>query len=178
MPRVIAVDVEKCVGCHSCEVACAVAHSAAKTLFEAIQEQSLPQPRVSVVAVGEMSVPVQCRHCQDAPCVEVCPKEALQKPDPEGPVIFDPELCTVCQLCILACPFGVISLSSDGKSIIRCDQCAERVQQGGEPACVEACPTGALQFLTVDELPSEALPRSARELMELLEHDRIEAGAG
>ena len=178
MPRVIAIDVKKCLGCHSCEVACALAHSAAKTLGEAIQEQPLAQPRILLVAVGEASVPVQCRHCEDAPCVEICPKEALQQPDPEGPVIFDPELCTACQLCIIACPFGVISLSFDGKSIIRCDQCAERVEQGMQPACVDACPTGAIQFVSIDELPAEALPRSASETVALLEQEDVEAAQG
>jgi len=121
MPRVIAVDVDRCMGCHSCEIACAVAHSDGKTLFAAIQEEPLPQPRVSVLAAGEMAVPLQCRHCEDAPCVEICPTKALQKPDPEGPVTIDQELCIGCKSCIMVCPFGVITMSADGKTIIKCD---------------------------------------------------------
>jgi len=169
MPRVIAVDVTKCMGCHSCEVACAVAHSRGKTLLAAIQEQPLPQPRVSVLAAGEMAVPLQCRHCEDAPCVAICPTKALQKPDPEGPVIIDQELCIGCKSCIMVCPFGVITMSADGKSIIKCDLCIERLNEGEDPACVEACPTGALQLVTVDELAARSRQLAVTELVATIE---------
>ena len=169
MPRVIAVDVAKCMGCHSCEIACAVAHSDGKTLFAAIQEEPLPQPRVSVLAAGEMAIPLQCRHCEDAPCVEICPTKALQKPDSEGPVTIDQELCIGCKSCIMVCPFGVITMSADGKTIIKCDLCIERLDEGEDPACVEACPTGALQLVTVDELAARSRQLAVTELVTTLE---------
>ena len=160
MPRVIAVEIDRCLGCHSCELACALAHSSAASLYKALQQRPLPQPRLAVVAVGEASVPVQCRHCEAAPCVTICPKEALQKPDPDGPVIFDPELCTACQLCIIACPFGVISMSADGKTIIKCDMCVERLERGEEPACVSACPTRSLALMDVEAVAARARERT------------------
>ncbi len=169
MPRVIAVDVDRCMGCHSCEIACAVAHSESKSLLEAVQERPLPQPRVSVLSAGEMAVPLQCRHCEDAPCVEICPTKALQKPDPEGPVTIDPELCIGCKSCIMVCPFGVISMSTDGKSIIKCDLCIARLNEGEEPACVEACPTGALQLVTVDELAARSRQLAVTQLLASIE---------
>ncbi len=145
MPQVITVDVERCTGCHSCEIACAVAHSDSGELFQAIQQD--PQPRMVVVAIGETAVPLHCQHCQDAPCAAVCPKEAIQRSDPDGPVILDEELCVGCQACVIVCPFGMIRMSADGKTAIKCDMCIERQQAGQPPACVEACPTGALQLI-------------------------------
>ncbi len=177
MPRVIIVDVEKCVGCHSCEVACAIAHSTAKTLVEAMQEQPPPQPSVAVVAVGEAAVPLQCRHCEDAPCVQVCPRDALQRPDPEGPVLVDHELCTGCQACVIVCPFGMITMSSDGKSVIKCDLCIERLGRGEQPACVEACPTGSLQLLDTAD-PAAQEQRQAVEVIMTAPVQQDTPGAG
>ena len=178
MPRVITVDVRKCMGCHSCEIACAIAHSEAKTLFEAIGERPLPQPRVSVLAVGEAAIPLQCRHCEDAPCVEICPTGALQKPDSEGPVTIDHELCIGCKSCIIVCPFGVIAMSADGKTIVKCDMCIERLERDEQPACVEACPTGAMQLVSVDELTAAARGRTASEIVTVLAEQGGKANQG
>lgn len=165
MPKVIVVDIEKCMGCKSCELQCAVAHSASKELTSAIQESPRPRHRVTVIAVGEMAVPLQCRHCEDAPCVAICPTGALQKPNPEGPVTIDQDLCIGCKSCLLVCPFGVISLGPEGKSLIKCDMCMERLEAGQPPACVEACPTGALQLKDVEELTAEVRRQAAGELV-------------
>jgi carbon-monoxide dehydrogenase iron sulfur subunit len=170
MRGIIHADISKCLACRSCELACAVAHTKAGELMVALQqEKSDLAPRVTVVAAGEMAVPLQCRHCEDAPCVNVCPTGALTKPEPEGPVVFDLELCIGCKSCILVCPFGVISLTDDGKAIIKCDLCAERVEAGGQPACVEACPTGALTLEEVAEIAREVRARAAAQLAESME---------
>jgi len=165
MPQVITVDVAKCMGCHSCEVACAVEHSESQNLLEAINQRPIPHPRVAVMAAGDMAVPLQCRQCEDAPCVAVCPTSALQKPDPEGPVTIDQEMCIGCKSCIIVCPFGVISLSPDAQAIIKCDMCIDRLAEGRQPACVEACPTGALQLVHIEELTAEARRRTVGELL-------------
>ena len=149
MPRVITTDVDKCMGCHSCEIACAVEHSESQNLLEAIKQTPIPRPRVAVMAASDMAVPLQCRHCEDAPCVAICPTGALQKPDPEGPVTIDQEMCIGCKSCIIVCPFGVISMSAEGHAIIKCDMCIDRLAEGRQPACVEACPTGAMQLVTL-----------------------------
>ncbi len=165
MPQVIVVDVGKCVGCHSCEMACAIAHSEAEVLADAIRQEPLPRPGVIVVAVGEAAVPLQCRHCEEAPCVQVCPRDALQRPDPEGPVLVDHELCTGCQACVIVCPFGMITMSSDGKSVIKCDLCIERLDRGEQPACVEACPTGSLQLLDSAEPAAQEQHKAVEVIM-------------
>ncbi len=145
-------------------MACAAAHTKSGDLVVALQEEEGLTPRVSVVGAGEMAVPLQCRHCEDAPCVSVCPTGALQKPEAEGPVVMDSAVCIGCKSCILVCPFGVISLSPDGKAIVKCDLCVDRVEAGREPACVEACPTGALSLRQVADIAREMRERAAAEL--------------
>jgi len=145
------VEVSKCLACKSCEFACAVAHSKSKTVHGAIREDPLPESRVSLVAVEDLAIPLQCRHCEDAPCVSICPTNALEKTEAEGPVLIDVERCIGCKFCIAVCPFGVITLSREGKAALKCDLCIDRLKEGEQPACVEACHTGALRFGTVSE---------------------------
>jgi len=163
--RVIAVEIEKCMGCRSCELACAVAHSASKQLATAIRERPRPQHRVTVMPVRDLAVPLQCRHCEDPPCVAVCPTGALQKTETEGAVLIDADKCIGCKACILVCPFGVIALSEDGHAIIKCDLCVERLEQGEEPACVAACPTRALSLKTVEEVAAAHRERSLGDIV-------------
>jgi len=146
MSKAIMVDIEKCLACRSCEIACALAHSRSGILGEALTEQPMPQRRVSVVPAGEFAVPIQCRHCEDAPCIKVCPSQAIHRHGPEDPVLIRTDLCIGCKLCLMVCPFGVIELSRDGKAVVKCDLCIKRTREGEPPACVESCPTRALQF--------------------------------
>jgi len=163
MSKVIMIDIERCLACKSCEIACAVAHSQSKVLEESITEQPRPQNRVTVESAGEFGVPMQCRHCEDAPCITVCPTQAIHRHDPRGPVLIDRDLCIGCKFCLMVCPFGVIDVSSDGKMMIKCDLCFERAKQGKEPACIEACPTKALKFADERELINGKRHRAAVE---------------
>lgn len=146
------VEVSRCMGCRSCEIACAVAHSASKDLFEALGEEPRPTSRVKVEAAEESAVPLQCRHCEDAPCVAICTTKALEKLGPNLPVLIKEERCIGCKFCIMVCPFGVIGLRADGKVALKCDLCIERLEVGEDPACVAACPTKALRFLPPNEV--------------------------
>jgi len=161
----IIVDIEKCLACKSCEIACAVAHSQSKKLEEAIGEMPRPQRRVTVLSAGEFAVPLQCRHCEDAPCIAVCPTGAIHRLEAEGPVLIEQEKCIGCKYCLIVCPFGVIELSGDGKAMIKCDLCFERARAGQEPACVEACPTKALKLVSEKELAAGKRRRAAQDLV-------------
>jgi carbon-monoxide dehydrogenase iron sulfur subunit len=152
MDKIIVVEIEKCMSCHSCELACATAHSESKDLIKAIREKNKPFPNIILEKIEEMVLPIHCRHCEDAPCVTVCPSGAISRPAEDSPVILDSSKCIGCHACILVCPFGVIKRGPDGKSLIKCDLCFERLNEGGEPACVEACITGAIKFIEIEEL--------------------------
>lgn len=165
MAKMIVVDERRCLGCKSCELACAMAHSEAASLVEALLAESRPQSRIHVEPLEAPApqgalleagcMPMQCRHCEDAPCMAVCPSGAIYRPETGGPVLLDPQRCIGCKFCIVACPFGVIALSRDGKAVVKCDRCRERLAGGELPACVDACPTGALEYRDLDEWLAE-----------------------
>jgi len=152
MDKMIVVDIEKCLGCHSCELACAVAHSKSKDLFKAIYEEPRSVPRIILEDYENNTVPIHCRHCEDAPCVTVCPTGAISRPTPDSPVTLDSDKCIGCHACIMVCPFGVIQINPYGKSVIKCDLCFERLENGQEPACAEACKTGAIKFVAIKDV--------------------------
>jgi len=164
MGKVIMVAVEKCLACKSCEVACALAHSKSEVLEEAITEQPKPRRRVTVEAVGEFGVPMQCRHCEDAPCIVVCPTGAIHRQQVDGPVLIEQEQCIGCKFCLVVCPFGVIDISDDGKAMVKCDLCIERTKAGQQSACVQACPTKALKLVDEKNLAADRRKRAAKEL--------------
>jgi len=151
----LVVKVDRCLGCRSCELACAVEHSASRDLYEAIHETPGPRARVRVSQGATFAIPLQCRQCADAPCVAICPTSALHRADEDSPVFIDHARCIGCTWCVLACPFGVITLDAKGRTIIKCDQCFERVEHGELPACVSACPTGALEFKALEDVVAE-----------------------
>lgn len=165
MDKVIAINIEKCLACKSCEIACAVVHSESKVLQEAIQESPKPQRMVTVEAAGAFGVPMQCRHCEDAPCITVCPTAAILRHETNGPVLIEQDRCIGCKFCLMVCPFGVIDISRDGKAVVKCDLCIERTSAGEEPACVASCPTGALQFCELTELLAERRRAAAKQAL-------------
>jgi carbon-monoxide dehydrogenase iron sulfur subunit len=145
----IVADPRKCLACRTCEFACALAHAENEDLAKALLAGA--QPRVYVEAAGQLAVPLQCRHCEDAPCLQVCPTGAIQRLNAESPVLVDQGKCIGCDYCVQVCPFGVIHLAADRKAIVKCDLCAARLAQGLAPACVAACPVGALAFEEIKE---------------------------
>ncbi len=139
---------EHCLGCKSCELACAVAHSASKTLYEAINELKPPQKRVFVESSGGLNFPLQCRQCLDAPCVHACMSGAMQFDRTTGLIQVDEPKCVGCMMCVMVCPFGVIAEVSSTHRVAKCDRCQDLDYN---PACVAACPTKAIEFVEVQE---------------------------
>ncbi len=137
------IDRDKCLGCKSCELQCAIERdSVSKTLRGAVQESPKPMARVSVAGSTGRSFPLQCRQCQDASCMRACPAGALQREDETGVIVLKQAKCRGCWMCVMSCPFGVIMPSTQYKVAMKCDACIHRE----EPACVNACPTGALSL--------------------------------
>jgi formate dehydrogenase iron-sulfur subunit len=102
-----------------------------------------------------------CMHCTDAACVQACPVGAAAK-HPDGSVCVDHDRCVGCGYCNWACPFGVPKLDSEFKKTYKCRLCGDRVSEGLKPACVSACPTGALEFGEREEMLVIAKGRVAK----------------
>lgn len=161
----VLADPTKCIGCQSCEIACAVAHLG--TSVTTAGETKIPfQPRLRVVRTSRVTMPIQCRHCEDAPCANACPVGAIVRQD--GVVLVKQERCIGCKTCVLACPFGAMDMvpalengarveqpglkmdTPDGKVpkeryvAHKCDLCIGRP---GGPACVEVCLARALTLV-------------------------------
>lgn len=163
MAKVIVVDEQRCMGCKQCMTECAMAHTQAATLIEALRGGEQPQPRVHVEPIGTFGMPMQCRHCEDAPCVAVCPTGAVYRHSPGAPVLLDVDKCIGCKACVLACPFGVMEMSRSGKAVAKCDLCIHRTAKGQEPACVAGCPTGALEFANMEQWLRERRRQAAQQ---------------
>ncbi|WP_338560092.1 4Fe-4S dicluster domain-containing protein [Erwinia sp. E_sp_B04_7] len=165
MSNMIVASAEKCIGCHTCEVACAVIH--AGTIAVGAEHYF---PRLKVVKQGAVSVPVMCRQCENAPCVAACPVAALQKG--EHSVEMIPLRCIDCKSCMVACPFGAIEIVSQSDEarhsiplIRKCDLCAGH-EEG--PVCIAVCPTDALLLLTPGDLSLQQQKRQQQVAIESL----------
>ena len=133
-------EVKKCLGCKSCEIACAVAHSLTKDLFKSIGEEVKSLPRKKVLGGKDKNYPVSCRHCKEPKCVDACMSHALSYDADIGLVIHDETRCVGCWMCVMVCPYAAIRPNIKTRIPLRCDKCKDR----DEPACVKACPTGAI----------------------------------
>ena len=155
-PKEIFVKPDRCVGCLSCMTACAVEHSRSKTLFGAVGEFPPPKSRVYVEWMApDKKIPIVCRQCEDAPCMYACISGAISRNE-TGVVVTDADKCIGCWTCVMVCPYGVIGRHLEAGKAYRCDRCPDR----DLPACVSACPTGALVFDTVPDY-SKAQRRQA-----------------
>lgn len=167
------VDPHRCMACRSCELACAVNRdSVSRTLAGALREEVRPTARVAVQRLQRLSLPVQCRHCQKALCMDSCPSGALYRSAEGDRVILADNLCIGCWMCVAVCPFGAVKPSSTGRVAIKCDGC-----HGMErPFCVDACPTGALAYLDARGMRLAAR-RKAGDLVALLLEGQLPRGA-
>lgn len=145
----ILVNTDRCLGCKTCELACCIAHSAGKDLFGAMLNGERPVRRVRVETNPDNSIilPIQCRQCREPKCVSACMTGAMHLDENTGLVLNRQEKCVGCWMCVMVCPYGVIVPGEEQKLAVKCDQC---LSEGHGPACVKACPTGALKFMEVD----------------------------
>ena len=99
-----------------------------------------------------------CKHCVDAPCLEVCPTGSIVRTEFDTVYIQEP-VCNGCRDCIAACPFGVIHVSAEKHVAQKCTFCYDRLKVGLVPACAQACPTASIQFGPIEELRARAQRR-------------------
>ncbi|MGH3472673.1 MAG: 4Fe-4S dicluster domain-containing protein [Nocardioidaceae bacterium] len=149
-----AIDQRTCIGCHACTVACKTEHEVPvgqfRTWVKYVDSGTFPE---STRDFGVM----RCNHCTDAPCIQICPTNALFK-RPDGIVDFDNELCIGCKACMQACPYDAIYIDKSTNTAAKCNFCAHRVDNGLEPACVTVCPTHSIWVGDLDD-PASGISR-------------------
>jgi Fe-S-cluster-containing dehydrogenase component len=152
----VLTDTTRCIGCRSCEKAC-------------VEERGLPAPNIDDTSVfreerspdseqwtvvnsydtekGTIFVKKQCMHCWQPGCTSACLTAAMYKTK-EGPVVWRGDKCMGCRFCMVSCPFTIPKFEYDewNPDIAKCNMCFQRLEQGKNPACVDACPTEALIF--------------------------------
>ena len=153
------IDNRKCIGCHACTTACKSEHDVPvgvnRTYVKQVEKGEFPHTR-RIFSV------MRCNHCSDAPCVEICPVEALYTRE-DGIVDFDNNRCIGCKSCMQACPYDALYIDPDNKTAAKCNYCAHRVEVGRAPACVDVCPEHALIAGDMDNAETEISMLLARE---------------
>jgi Fe-S-cluster-containing dehydrogenase component/formate-dependent nitrite reductase membrane component NrfD len=148
------IDQRKCIGCHACTVACkeenGVPLGAFRTWVKYVERGQYPHTR------RYFSV-LRCNHCDDAPCVTICPTVALYR-RPDGIVDFDGARCIGCKSCMQACPYDALYIDPATRTAAKCHYCAHRVEVGLEPACVIVCPEQAIIAGDLDD-PASRIAR-------------------
>lgn len=158
----VLIDTTRCVGCRSCEVACAEANGLPEpdlgddSMLE--RERKTSESQFTVVnnyetEAGTVSAKKQCMHCLQPACASACLTKAMYKTD-SGPVIWREDKCMGCRFCMISCPFDMpkFEYNSAMPRIQKCSLCWTRLVEGGQPACVEACPAEALTYGRRNEL--------------------------
>ncbi len=159
--RAVFINPEQCIGCLQCEIACAIEHSASQDGSVAFLETPVPRKRIHVQPgpVATTAFPNRCRHCEPAPCLQVCPAGAISRDLEARLVLIDEQRCIGCAMCAVVCPFDVLTFHplAEGPGpetavAVKCDGCIDRVHRGETPACVEACKVDALIYGDINDL--------------------------
>ncbi|MBO4365750.1 MAG: 4Fe-4S dicluster domain-containing protein [Eggerthellaceae bacterium] len=150
----IVTDLNRCVGCLACSVACKALNGVLPGNFWNKTLRVGPNPKEGGSGqfpdVEMYFLTMQCQHCKDPECCKVCPTGASYKAD-DGTVQIDKEKCIGCQFCVMACPYGVRYLNEDEKVVEKCTLCQQRIVEGELPACVAQCGGMARFFGDLDK---------------------------
>jgi Fe-S-cluster-containing dehydrogenase component/formate-dependent nitrite reductase membrane component NrfD len=152
------IDHDRCIGCHACTVACKAENDVPvgsfRTWVKYVEKGTFPQ-------VKRHFAVLRCNHCTNAPCVKICPVNALEK-RADGIVDVDRDACIGCRACMQACPYDALYVNEDLGAVEKCHYCAHRVEKGLEPACVIVCPEQAIISGDLDD-PTSKIATTIRE---------------
>ena len=153
------IDQNRCIGCHACTVACKEEHNIGlgvnRTWVKYVEKGTYPDTRRHFAVM-------RCNHCDDAPCIEICPTVALFRRG-DGIVDFDHERCIGCKSCMQACPYDALYIDPDRNTAAKCNFDASRIEMGYKPACEVVCPTQAILSGDLDDPDSLISKRIALE---------------
>jgi Fe-S-cluster-containing dehydrogenase component/formate-dependent nitrite reductase membrane component NrfD len=146
-----AIDLRKCIGCHACTIACKAEHDIPvgvnRCWVKTVEKGAFPQTQ-------RLFLPVLCNQCDDAPCMEICPTNALFRRR-DGIVDLHGDSCIGCRACMAACPYDQLFIDPNTRTAEKCNFCANRVENQLQPACVSVCPTECRIFGDLDDPTSE-----------------------
>jgi Fe-S-cluster-containing dehydrogenase component len=148
----ILTDLNRCVGCLGCSVACKVANGVdiGSYWLKVLRIGPFGEDGETWPNVYTYFLPVQCQHCENPQCVEVCPTEASHKLE-DGTVQIDKSKCIGCQFCVMSCPYGVRYLNQEERVVEKCTLCEQKIAQGELPQCVAQCGGRARWFGKVED---------------------------
>ena len=175
----LVIDLNRCTGCHACAMACKAQNGTPHGVWwsKVLESEVGTYPKCHF-----LFTPVSCMHCNNAPCVEVCPTGATYKRE-DGIVEINPDACIGCQLCVPACPYDArtylekieavapeygfnpyeeMMYASHREGVVeKCNFCAGELEKGEDPACVRTCPAYARFFGDLDDPESEVAQKVA-----------------
>jgi Fe-S-cluster-containing dehydrogenase component len=152
MQYAIVTDLNRCVGCLSCTVACKAVNSVDIGSFWIKTLRIGPNPKSEGAVCPDVEMyflTVQCQHCEDPECTKVCPTQASHKRE-DGTVQIDKSKCIGCQFCVMACPYNVRYLNEEERVVEKCTLCEQKIAQGELPQCVTQCGGRARYFGDLD----------------------------
>ena len=193
MRLAMVIDLKRCIGCYGCQLSCKAEHGTPPGVFFA---RVLKREEGQYPTVRQLFLPVLCNHCDDAPCVDVCPTEASHYAG-DGIVDIDQDKCVGCRACMMACPYNNRYYNAEQRDyfpgqgptpyeqarsarhpdsvVMKCNFCAPRLAEGKLPACVANCATIARHFGDLDD-PNSNVSRLIKERGGFVLHE--ESGTG
>jgi Fe-S-cluster-containing dehydrogenase component/formate-dependent nitrite reductase membrane component NrfD len=153
-----AIDLGRCIGCHACTIACKSEHDIPLGVWRCWVKEV---DRGVFPGTERLFLPVLCNQCEDAPCMEICPTNALFR-RPDGIVDLDGDACIGCRSCMAACPYHQLFIDPNTGTAEKCNFCANRLENGLAPSCVIVCPTECRIFGDLDD-PEDPLTLLLRE---------------
>jgi tetrathionate reductase subunit B len=164
------IDINRCSICYACQAACKdefvgnlhLPYSYTQTDREPAWIKITETEKGKYPFVKVYPTPVMCMQCDKAPCIDACPvKNCIYKSE-QGIVIIDPEKCNGCKSCIEACPYEAIYFNDDKSICQKCTLCIHKLEEGKEPACIDACPSNVFLLGEESKVRKEAENRGAR----------------
>lgn len=158
---IILADLDRCIGCRGgCQVACKTEHGIA--LGPSRSRLYTMGPTGTFPNLQMYFLPVMCQQCENPACVQVCPTGACYKDEGDGVIKINRDSCIGCQSCKRACPYDAIFFNQELRVSDKCNVCAERREQGEEPACVRNCSGKALMYGDLND-PDSLVSKAIRE---------------
>lgn len=156
----IVVNLDRCMGCFGCEIACKMENNVA--LGQRWSKVFTVGPVGEYPNMTRYALPTMCQQCKDAPCVHVCPTGASYRDSNTNVVLVDKEKCIGCKYCMMACPYGVRSWNKTEKCVEKCTLCGQLTSAGKLPACVKSCAAGARFYGDLDDPNSDVSKELAK----------------